>query len=97
MNPQKHIMTVLAQIASWIPVKIVENLASKAMPHLLISTVGAIEPTGKRYPQFLCAVPRSVAKRHGAEKPAGIINRCEITRTKKLKKLIVENIVVFFR
>jgi len=27
MNPQKHTMTVLAQIASWIPDKIVENLA----------------------------------------------------------------------
>ena len=29
MNPQKHTMTVLAQIASWIPDKIVENLARK--------------------------------------------------------------------
>ena len=27
MNPQKHTMTVLAQIANWIPDKIVENLA----------------------------------------------------------------------
>ena len=29
MNPQKHTMSVLAQIASWIPDKIVENLARK--------------------------------------------------------------------
>ena len=29
MNPQEHTMTVLAQIASWIPDKIVENLARK--------------------------------------------------------------------
>ena len=29
MNPQKHTMTVLAQIASWIPDKIAENLARK--------------------------------------------------------------------
>ena len=29
MNPQKHTMTVLAQIASWIPDRIVENLARK--------------------------------------------------------------------
>ena len=29
MNPQKHTMTVLAQIASWILGKIVENLARK--------------------------------------------------------------------
>ena len=29
MNPQKHTMTVLAQIASWIPDKRAENLARK--------------------------------------------------------------------
>ena len=29
MNPQKHNMTVLAQIARWIPDRIVENLARK--------------------------------------------------------------------
>ena len=29
MNPQKSTMTVIAQIASWIPDRIVENLAHK--------------------------------------------------------------------
>ena len=29
MNPQKHTMSVLAQIASWIPDRIIENLAKK--------------------------------------------------------------------
>ena len=29
MNPQKHNMTVLAQIARWIPDRIIENLARK--------------------------------------------------------------------
>ena len=29
MNPQKHTMTVLAQIARWIPDRIIENLARR--------------------------------------------------------------------